>query len=123
LSPSRFINSWANFDCCHWIFGENPEFSPLTLLWLPPAPPARLAPALAAAFRGEQAVANFRTGLDPQDAFIAIKGGTPAASHGHMDVGSFVYDADNASARRVNGASATPSHPPPGRIKIPESEP
>lgn len=29
----------------------------------------------------------------PEDSFIAIKGGTPAASHGHMDVGSFVYDA------------------------------
>jgi len=72
---------------------KNPEFSPLTLLWLPPAPPARETPALAAAFRGEQAVATFRTGWDPQDAFIAIKGGTAAASHGHMDVGAFVYDA------------------------------
>jgi hypothetical protein len=47
----------------------------------------------AAVFHGEQAVATFRTGWDADAAWFAIKGGTPAASHGHMDVGSFVYDA------------------------------
>jgi hypothetical protein len=44
-------------------------------------------------FHGEQAVALFRSGWDRDSAWFGIKGGTPAASHGHMDVGSFVYDA------------------------------
>jgi hypothetical protein len=66
---------------------------PLTLLWLPGAPAASRAPTVAAAFNGEQASAMFRTGWDAQASWLAIKGGTPAASHGHMDVGSFVYEA------------------------------
>lgn len=68
-------------------------YFPLAVLWLP-APPATGKPLpAAAAFGGEQAVAIFRTGWDANAAWFAIKGGTPAASHGHMDVGSFVYDA------------------------------
>jgi hypothetical protein len=47
----------------------------------------------AAVFHGEQAVALFRSGWNSDDAWFGIKGGTPAASHGHMDVGSFAYDA------------------------------
>jgi hypothetical protein len=31
---------------------------------------------------------------DPRALFVAIKGGTPDHSHGHMDVGSFVFEAD-----------------------------
>ncbi len=31
---------------------------------------------------------------DPEAGFIAIKGGTPNHSHGHMDVGSFILEAD-----------------------------
>ena len=73
--------------------GKCLECSPLSLLWLPEAPPADGVMPTAAVFQGEQAVATFRTGWTPKDAFLAIKGGTPAASHGHMDVGSFVYDA------------------------------
>ncbi len=75
---------------------KSPVCSPLSLLWLPPAPPADHPLPLAAVFRGEQAIATFRTGWNPTDAYFAIKGGTPAASHGHMDVGSFVYDAHGA---------------------------
>lgn len=66
---------------------------PLTLLWLPPAPSENTALPLAGLFRGEQAMALFRTGWVHDAAWLAIKGGTPAASHGHMDVGSFAYDA------------------------------
>jgi Heparinase II/III-like protein len=72
---------------------KSPTCSPLSLIWLPQAPPADQVLPLAAVFQGEQAIATFRTGWNPTDAFFAIKGGTPAASHGHMDVGSFVYDA------------------------------
>lgn len=31
---------------------------------------------------------------DPNAVFVAVKAGTPSASHAHMDVGSFVLDAD-----------------------------
>lgn len=68
------------------------RFSPLAVLWLPKAVKAG-EPALAAVFQGGQAAAMFRSGWQSKDAYLAIKGGTPAASHGHMDVGSFVYDA------------------------------
>jgi hypothetical protein len=43
---------------------------------------------------GQQPVAMMRSGTADDDAvFVAVKGGTPGASHGHMDVGGFVYDA------------------------------
>lgn len=67
--------------------------APLFILWLPEAPPDAAVRPLAAAFHGEQAVALFRTSWEKSAVFLAVKGGTPAASHGHMDVGSFVYDA------------------------------
>jgi hypothetical protein len=69
------------------------RYFPLAVLWLPQAPAEGRVPPIAAAFHGEQAMAMFRTAWDADAAWLAIKGGTPAASHGHMDVGSFVYDA------------------------------
>ena len=69
------------------------RYFPLAVLWLPPEPAVSPVLPLAAAFHGEQAMAMFRAGWDADAAWLAIKGGTPAASHGHMDVGSFVYDA------------------------------
>jgi hypothetical protein len=68
------------------------RFFPLALLSLP-AEPAPGPQPNAAFFGGEQAVALFRSGWANDSAFLGIKGGTAAASHGHMDVGSFVYDA------------------------------
>lgn len=65
---------------------------PLALLWLPEAQSAPRLPD-AAVYQGEQSMALFRSGWDAKAAWLAIKGGTPAASHGHMDVGSFCYDA------------------------------
>jgi hypothetical protein len=38
-------------------------------------------------------MALFRTSWSPDAVWFAVKGGTPAASHGHMDVGSFAFDA------------------------------
>ena len=67
------------------------RFLPLTLLWLPAAaaaPPA----ALHASFQGEQALAFMRSGWTADALWLGIKGGSPAASHGHMDCGSFVLD-------------------------------
>lgn len=72
---------------------KNDRYGPLSVLWLPPAPKVKAALPNAAVFHGEQAMAMFRNGWSDDDAWFAIKGGTPAASHGHMDAGSFVYDA------------------------------
>ena len=69
------------------------RYFPLAILWLPEEPAAAVPLPHAAVFHGEQAMAMFRSGWDADDAWLAIKGGTPAASHGHMDAGSFCYDA------------------------------
>ncbi|MFD0896026.1 heparinase II/III family protein [Luteolibacter ambystomatis] len=67
------------------------RFLPLTLLWLPPAKEAA-APETKAIYRGEQSLAFLRSDWSPGALWLGIKGGTPAASHGHMDSGSFVLD-------------------------------
>ena len=69
----------------------NDRFLPLTLLWLPAASPSPSA-ALYASFQGEQSLAFFRSDWSANALWLGIKGGTPAASHGHMDCGSFVLD-------------------------------
>lgn len=69
---------------------------PMHLLWLPTTPPDEaksVGPPLQAHFGGEQALAFMRTGWSKDAAWLAIKGGTGAASHGHLDAGSFVYEA------------------------------
>jgi len=73
--------------------GGHDRFFPLHLLWLPPKPDREESLPLAAAFRGDQPVALFRTSWhDPEALFVAVKGGTPKASHAHMDVGSFIVE-------------------------------
>ena len=69
------------------------QYFPLHLLWLPPAPEHQATLSLAEAFNGEQPIATARTGWASDDAWLAIKGGTGAASHGHLDAGSFIYEA------------------------------
>jgi len=44
--------------------------------------------------RGENPVAMFRTSWDKDATYLAIKGGAPQLSHAHMDIGSFVVDAN-----------------------------
>lgn len=45
--------------------------------------------------RGSNPVAAFRSSwTDPDAVYLAIKGGSPATNHAHMDIGSFVIDAD-----------------------------
>jgi len=68
------------------------RFSPLLLLWCnnKQAVPADLS----WMGRGSNSVAMFRRSwTDPRAVYLAIKGGSPGVSHGHMDVGSFVLDA------------------------------
>ncbi|MFZ9980856.1 MAG: heparinase II/III domain-containing protein [Cyclobacteriaceae bacterium] len=42
---------------------------------------------------GENPVAMMRSGWGNDDLYVGIKGGSPSVSHGHMDAGSFVLDA------------------------------
>lgn len=67
----------------------------LGLLWLPADPgPQESALRPLRCFDGEQPLAFFRNGRDPSAAWLAVKGGTGAVSHGHLDAGSFVYEAE-----------------------------
>ncbi len=70
------------------------RFHPLNLLWLPIAKQKSAEPATYSSFRGEQPLAFARTTWKDDAAWIAVKGGTGAVSHGHLDVGSFVYEAN-----------------------------
>lgn len=71
------------------------RFFPMTLVWMeegltsrPPVPTAWLG-------RGPNPLAVFRSSwTDPNAMYVAVKAGSPGESHGHMDIGTFVFDAD-----------------------------
>lgn len=68
------------------------RLAPLALLWRHGEPAAP--EALCWRGRGSNPVAMFRSSWTETDAvYLAIKGGSPSVSHGHMDAGSFVIDA------------------------------
>ena len=68
---------------------------PLTLLWLqePPAGARESPTPLCRLLEGEVPVVVQRSGWDSGAWYVGLKGGSPSASHGHMDAGSFVLDA------------------------------
>lgn len=69
------------------------RMAPLTLLWAKDEPAAPKQTRWMG--RGENPVAMFRTAwTDPDAVYLAVKGGSPRVNHGHMDIGSFVLDAD-----------------------------
>lgn len=75
--------------------GGRDRTDPLLLLWMAhaqgkPTPP----PALSWTGGGQTPVAFHRSSWESNASYVAIKGGTPSASHAHMDVGTFVMDAD-----------------------------
>jgi len=76
-------------------FSQNGRFFPLTLLFLQDVPSrdkARLP--LCRVIDGENPIAMMRTSwTDPEAWFVGVKGGSPSHNHGHMDIGSFVFDA------------------------------
>ncbi|MCX7047855.1 MAG: heparinase II/III family protein [Candidatus Sumerlaeota bacterium] len=73
------------------------RFLPLALIWAAPGV-KRTAPQpqdLNWINRAHNPLAVFRMSFtDPNALYLACKAGSPGASHGHMDVGSFVLDAD-----------------------------
>ncbi len=72
------------------------RFLPLGLLWWDPKLPTNSdSRAKHWTAAGVLPLAVMRSAWDdPLASFIAVKGGTPNHSHGHMDVGSFVLEAD-----------------------------
>jgi hypothetical protein len=72
------------------------RFLPLTLLWLDgkaDSPDIRMP--LHWQSRGETPVAVHRSSwMDPDTTYVGLKGGSPSANHGQMDIGSFVLDGD-----------------------------
>jgi hypothetical protein len=71
----------------------------LDLLWFEPAPTASASDQTAlnklpttALFRGSEIVAFRGSWADPNTTYIAFKGGSARAHHGHLDLGSFVLD-------------------------------
>jgi hypothetical protein len=72
-------------------------FFPYNLLWLASATQAVVVEPLPldAHYPGGSDVAVFRSAWgDPHALFLGVKGGTPMVSHSHLDLGSFVLDAD-----------------------------
>jgi hypothetical protein len=68
---------------------------PMLLLWMPSLPGKPPQPAaLSWTGRGPTPVAFHRSSWEAAASFVAIKGGSPATSHAHMDIGTFVMDAD-----------------------------
>jgi hypothetical protein len=68
------------------------RLSPLVLAWAKTAP--AVPEELCWTGGGSNSVAMFRTSwTDPDATYLAIKGGSPSVSHGHMDIGTFVIDA------------------------------
>ncbi len=94
-----------HFDRPAWAAAEDPLFakstrsswlSCLTLLWRDPAapPPENQLP-LHWTSRNSVPVSVHRESWEkPESVFIGVKAGPPAASHGQMDAGSFVLDAN-----------------------------
>ena len=72
--------------------GECDRLLPFLLIWAGPALPIK-PKMLDWSGGGATPVAFFRSGWDRDALFVGIKGGSPSESHGHMDVGSFVFEA------------------------------
>lgn len=66
----------------------------LALIWLKPEH-LRLSPRVPCAWSGGGAnpLAFWRTGWTPDDIWLGAKGGRASLSHGHLDAGSFVFEA------------------------------
>lgn len=75
---------------------ERHRFFPYHVLWLATQPPVEVkVPSRDALFRGPAAVATFRSDWsDPEALYLGFKAGTNGVNHGHLDLGSFVFDAD-----------------------------
>jgi hypothetical protein len=78
-------------------FPKGNRFLPAAMIWGKGLDVNKVAPPAAKTWvgDGENPVAMMRTSwTDPAAIFLGFKGGTPSAGHAHMDIGSFVMDAE-----------------------------
>jgi hypothetical protein len=74
---------------------QGDRYFPLVLVWAKAGLERKEPATLNWLGQGQNPLAVFRSSwTDPNAVFLAIKAGTPSASHAHMDIGSFVLDAD-----------------------------
>jgi hypothetical protein len=75
---------------------EDDRFYPLALLWMVAADDdVNVQLPLSWSSGGKVPIMVHRSSwTDPRATFVGLKGGSPSASHGQMDTGSFVLDAD-----------------------------
>ena len=75
---------------------ETDRFFALNAAWFPTEPSTAATDVpLDIQFRGEAQLAMFRSGWhDPRALFVGVKAGSNQAGHAHLDLGSFVLDAD-----------------------------
>jgi hypothetical protein len=95
--PYLLWSEWAKLEALETdeAAARGDRLDPLLPLWLAPGmrrPPAPKA--LSWTGHGPTPVAFHRSAWEPGASFVAIKGGSPATNHAHMDIGSFVMDAD-----------------------------
>lgn len=77
------------------VHGGSRRFLPLILMWARNLDDVKFPKKLGWVGSGESPVAMFRTGWEDPDAiYLGVKAGTPQANHAHMDIGSFVMEAD-----------------------------
>lgn len=74
--------------------GSGDRMLPFLLIWAGPVADIPAPTQLHWHGDGPAPVAMFRGGWDENATYLGIKGGSPGASHGHMDIGSFVLDMD-----------------------------
>jgi hypothetical protein len=83
ITAGKILPRWNRFLPAAMIWGKNIDMNKVQ----PPAPGCWVG-------NGQNPVALMRTSwTDPDAIFIGFKGGTPSAGHAHMDIGSFVMDA------------------------------
>jgi hypothetical protein len=74
---------------------QGDRYFPLVLVWAQAGLERKEPATLNWLGQGQNPLGVFRSSwTDPNAVFLAIKAGTPSASHAHMDIGSFVLDAD-----------------------------
>lgn len=68
---------------------------PLTLLWAPPLEEdPKVTMALDWKGDGEKPVTMHRSGWGPEATWLGVCAGSPRSNHGHMDIGSFVFESE-----------------------------
>ncbi len=82
------------FTVDHKPEGERDRIFPLTLIWAPFLDDIKTPEKLSWKGEGITPVGFHRSSWDREGMFAAIKAGTPTASHAHLDIGTFVIDAE-----------------------------